>query len=416
MRILMVTDFYPPFLGGVETVVSGQARELAARGHDVSVATLAAPKLDAEEEDYGVHVHRIRAASQRVPRLFSSTARPWAPPAPDPGAVRELMRVVARRRPEIVHGHDWLARSYLPLKLRGSAALTMSLHYYTLNCPKKTLVYRQGLCAGPALRKCLECAGAHYGAAKGTMTVLAQRMFSRAEAALVDLFLPVSRATALHNGLLDAALPFEIVPNVITEAPDPMPYAEHLSLLPPDPFFLFVGDIRRLKGSDVLLDAYSRLVAPPPLVLIGKVWPETPRDLPPGVVLLRDWPNGAVRAAMSRCLALVAPSMWAEPFGMVIAETLAAGRPAVASRLGGIPEIVSDGEHGLLVSPGDAAELAAALALVHRDRPLGDRLGRNGLRRAEAFGPAAIIPALEHAYERALSRRRASTRRRNQRS
>ena len=52
----MISDFYPPFLGGVEVLVSGLSRELVRRGHDVGVATLAAPGLAAREDDAGVRV------------------------------------------------------------------------------------------------------------------------------------------------------------------------------------------------------------------------------------------------------------------------------------------------------------------------------------------------------------------------
>ena len=115
----MVTDFYPPFVGGVEVLVSGLSRELTLRGHDVAVATLAAPGLPEHELDGAVRVHRIRSTTQRASGLFANASRPWAPPAPDPRAVAGLREVLRRESPDVVHGHDWLARSFLPLKRRG---------------------------------------------------------------------------------------------------------------------------------------------------------------------------------------------------------------------------------------------------------------------------------------------------------
>jgi glycosyltransferase involved in cell wall biosynthesis len=398
MRILMITDFYPPFLGGVEVLVSSVSRELVRRGHHVSVVTLAAPGLPADEDDAGVRVHRIRSTTQRIGSLFKNDARPWAPPAPDPEAVAGVRAVLARERPDVVHGHDWLARSYLPLKRRAAPALVMSLHYYTLSCPKKNLMFDGTPCTGPALPKCLRCAGRHYGVAKGAAVTLGQQAFSRAEAALVDLFLPVSYATAAGNGLLDAGLAFEVVPNFVGPAADPAPHAHLLRELPAEPFLLFVGDVRRDKGAHVLLDAYRQLRDPPPLVLIGEVWPDTPRELPARVTLLRDWPNPAVRAAMTRCLALAAPSVWLEPFGIVVVEALAAGRPVVASAIGGIPEIVRDRQEGLLVPPADAASLTGALDRVIRDDGLREMLAANARRRAEVYAPDAVLPGLEAAY------------------
>jgi glycosyltransferase involved in cell wall biosynthesis len=179
---------------------------------------------------------------------------------------------------------------------------------------------------------------------------------------------------------------------------------EILAELPSEPFLLFVGDLRRDKGIDVLLEAHARMAAPPRLVLIGKVWPESPA-LPDGVVLLRNWPNAAVREAMRRSLAVVVPSVWPEPFGMVVVEAFAAGRPVVASAVGGIPEIVCDRREGLLVPPADPGALAAALSTVCDDQDERERLAANALERAAAYGAGAILPRFEAAYERALRRR-----------
>lgn len=401
MRILMVSDFYPPFLGGVEVLVSSLSRELASRGHDVAVATIAAAGASAGRHDDGVRVYPIRTTAQRAAGLFASSARPWAAPAPDPEAVAGLRSIVAEERPDVVHGHDWLARSYLPLtRRRHGPAFVMSLHYFTLTCAKKSLMYDGAPCTGPALLKCIGCARRHYGTAKGTAVALGQFAFSRIEAARVDLFLPVSHATASGNGLPRAGLAHEVVPNFVSREPDATGHARLLEELPAQPFLLFVGDLRRDKGTHTLLAAYRDLDEPPPLVLIGKVWPDTPHELPPGVTLLTEWPNAAVRAAMRRCLALVAPSIWPEPFGIVVAEALAAGRPVVGSAVGAIPELVRDEHEGLLVSPGDVAALTRALDRIWRDRQLRAALAANALRRAGDYTPDAVLPRFEAAYDR----------------
>lgn len=400
----MITDFFAPFVGGVEIVVGGLSRELAGRGHEVAVATLAAPGLPSTEDVEGVRVHRIAATAQRAPGLYASADRPWAPPVPDPEAVAGLRAVVGRERPDVVHGHDWLARSYLPLKRRGAPPLVTSLHYYTLTCPKKSLMREGRPCSGPGLRKCLACAGGHYGRAKGTAVVLGQRSFARVEASRTDLFVAVSQATADASGLAEAGLAHVVVPNFVGGRPDPAEHADLFRALPDGPFLLFVGDVRRDKGVHVLLDAYARLPAPPPpLLLVGELWPESPSRLPPGVRVLGRWPNAAVREAMRRSLAVVVPSVWPEPFGMVVAEALAAGRPVVASAIGGIPEIVRDGREALLAEPGDAAGLADALARMVADDGPRETLAAGAARRALHYAPEAVVPRIEAAYERVLA-------------
>ena len=111
---------------------------------------------------------------------------------------------------------------------------------------------------------------------------------------------------------------------------------------------------------------------------------------------------------MGRALALVAPSVWPEPFGIVVAEAITAGRPVVASAIGGIPEIVRDDREALLVEPGDAGVLAGALARIAGEAALRERLAANASRRSAAFSAAVVVPQFEAAYEGTLDRRRSS--------
>ena len=78
----------------------------------------------------------------------------------------------------------------------------------------------------------------------------------------------------------------------------------------------------------------------------------------------------------------VAPSLY-ESFGLVFLEAMRWGTPVIGTKAGGIPEIIKDGESGLLVPPGDHAELAAAIASLLNDRQKRLRLGESGRRRVE---------------------------------
>ncbi len=281
----------------------------------------------------------------------------------------------------------------------------MSLHYYTLACAKKNLMAHAVPCDGPGVGKCLNCAAHHYGAAKGTATVLANWGMAAAERVLVDMFISVSQATAVGNRLDASAVPHAVIPNFV---PDPGPVspartAAYLAQLPQEPFLLFVGDLRPIKGLTVLLEAYAGLAGAPPLVLIGKRWPDTPAELPPNTCVLHDWPNEAVRAAWERSLIGLAPSLWREPFGIVVIEAMAGGSPVIAARVGGIPEIVVDGETGLLVPPGDAAALRAAMARLIDSADLRQAMGQAARRRAAAYAVSAVVPRIEAVYRGVLA-------------
>lgn len=394
----MVTDFYWPFVGGVEQHVRRLGLALAGRGHEIAVATLGNQALAKFECDGRVRVYRISSVLQRVHGLFASAERPWAPPFPDPTLTAGLWQIIRQESPDIVHGHDWLARSFLPLKKISKARFVVSLHYYTLSCAKKSLMYKDQPCSGPGLAKCLVCSSGHYGMAKGIPVTLANQVMSARERAAVDMFLPVSQAAASGNGLTEGDR-FQVIPNFMpVKACAGEEIGSYLAQLPDEPFLLFVGDLRRDKGLDVLLRAYARLKKAPPLVMIGKVWPETPEVFPPKAIVLRNWPNEAVLAAWARSLVAIVPSVWPEPFGIVIIEAMASGRPVIASNTGGISDIVEDGVSGLLVPPGDDVALGRSIERLLADPELRDRLGQSALKRAADFKAAAVVPRIEQVY------------------
>jgi glycosyltransferase involved in cell wall biosynthesis len=114
-----------------------------------------------------------------------------------------------------------------------------------------------------------------------------------------------------------------------------------------------------------------------------------------------------VLEAWHRCSVALVPSVWAEPFGLVVLEAMAAARPVIASAAGGLADIVLHGETGLLVPPGDAGALRAALAQLLAAPGLQARLGEAGRRRAEEYRASRIAPRVEAAYALALARRSA---------
>ena len=115
MRILMLTQCYSPLPGGIEQHICTLNVELIARGHDVAVVTQLSKGLLPFEIDRGVRIYRISSTMDRMPWLFPDDRR-YAPPFPDPELTQKLRGIITRERPQIVHAHNWLSRSFLPLK------------------------------------------------------------------------------------------------------------------------------------------------------------------------------------------------------------------------------------------------------------------------------------------------------------
>ncbi len=101
---------------------------------------------------------------------------------------------------------------------------------------------------------------------------------------------------------------------------------------------------------------------------------------------------------------VVVPSLWHENFPYVIFEAFAKGKPVIGSRRGGIPELVTDGETGLIFEPDDPVELATKIRFLAQNEDIARRLGRNAKAYAdERFTRELFLTELMHAYEVALS-------------
>jgi glycosyltransferase involved in cell wall biosynthesis len=152
--------------------------------------------------------------------------------------------------------------------------------------------------------------------------------------------------------------------------------------LPETPSALFVGVLERYKAVDVLAEAW-RLAAPRvpsgTLRIVGRgplhdAAERLVADLPEQTSWTESLPTPEIARALDDATVLVLPSR-SEGLGRVVVEAFSRGRGVVGSRVGGIPDLVSDDETGLLVSPEDPKALADALVSVLSDRALAERLG-----------------------------------------
>jgi glycosyltransferase involved in cell wall biosynthesis len=408
MRIVMLAQFYPPLIGGEERHVRNLSQTLAARGHRVTVATIHQHGLDAFELDGEVRVHRFRGTIQRLGIVFNDPARRYAPPFPDPELTIRIGRLVAEERADVVHAHNWLLHSYLPLKPTHGAGLVITLHDLSLVCSQKNGM-RAGIpCSGPAVGKCLRCACDHYGALKGGFITASNWISGAFERKVVDKFLAVSRAIASGNRLAESGLPFEVIPNFVADdaGTAPCDNDDRVSMLPRDGFILYVGDLRRLKGVHTLIEAFGMLRNAPPLILIGRRCQDTPDALPPNVRVFESWPHNAVMQAWRMCLFGVAPSILPEACASVLIEAMASGKPTVATAVGGTPDLIDHGCNGLLVPPGDAQALCAAMSTLIGDRDLRDRMSACARSRAKGLSASAVVPRIERVYADVAKRNR----------
>ncbi|WP_035802950.1 glycosyltransferase family 4 protein [Kitasatospora mediocidica] len=413
MRIVQLTDFYRPTIGGLERHVDSLSQEFVRLGHETTVLTLQIGDRPARETIDGVRIERIQAWSGRMPQLYEDPERPFHPTVPDPGALMALRAAVRRIRPDIVHSHSWLQYSYFPLhRMRRPApdapGHIVTLHDYGLGCAKKTNEHGGKPCSGPAPVKCLRCASGEYGALKGAALAGGLRA-SRPLHRRADAYLAISGAVAeAARKVLPPEADLRIVPSMVPRGIADLARTEpRPGFLPAeDGYLLFVGALGPHKGVDVLLEAHRRLRNRVPLVLIGTPRPDTPEVRDPLVTVVHDVPSAQVMAAWQRASVAVVPSVWQEPLGQVAVEAMLAGRPVVASDVGGLREVVEDGVTGLRVEPGDPGVLAQALDKLLGDPALRRQMGQRGRERAARYTVEVVAPQVVEAFDRVLQRRR----------
>lgn len=222
----------------------------------------------------------------------------------------------------------------------------------------------------------------------GTDVELARRAWPVARAVLRRARLVICASNALADSARELGaravrvIPSGVdVPEQVAEAADP-------------PEVLFAGRLSPEKGILELVEAANGMK----LVVAG----DGPlRDRVPGA--LGFVPHHALGPLYERAAVVAVPSH-REGFGVVCAEAMAYGRPVVAGAVGGLLDLVADGETGLLVPPRDVPALREALERLLADRELRRRMGEAARERVrEHFAWAAVTDATLTAYEAALS-------------
>jgi glycosyltransferase involved in cell wall biosynthesis len=165
---------------------------------------------------------------------------------------------------------------------------------------------------------------------------------------------------------------------------------------------MFAGALGPHKGLNILLEAWSGLRNRPLLVLAGIRRFDTPKSFPPGVIVAEDVPFEDVLRGWGHCLAAVVPSVWPDPCPSVVLEAMAAGKPVIASAVGGSAEMVVDDTTGIHVPPGDVPALRDALERIIADAPLRARLGAAGRERAKGYSIDTATTAWERVFNDVL--------------
>ena len=379
LRVALVTREYPPEVyGGAGVHVTYLARELA-------------PLVD-------LTVH-----CQGADRPDAVAHRPWDLLAGANQALQvvstDLSMAAAVGSAQLVHSHTWYANlaGHLASMLYGIPHV-MTMHSLEALRPWKA----EQLGGGYAVSTWCERTAASAAAA-----VVAVSDGMRADILAAYPEIPAERVWVIRNGI-----------DTSEYRPDPnTDVLERYGIDLARPYVIFVGRITRQKGVPVLLRAASGLIPEAQLVLLAGA-ADTPEQLAEvtelvdglrasrsGVFWIPEMlPKPDVIQLLSHATVFAIPSVY-EPLGIVNLEAMACGTAVVGSRTGGIPEVVADGETGLLVPPGEPEPLAEALNVLLRDPDRAEAMGQAGRKRAVSeFGWPAIATQTADLYAELTTR------------
>ena len=361
LRVLAMNSLAPPY-GGAETHFADLVELLRENGAHVEVHTPLPATGFASVRD----------------RVFNA-------------AVHRFTRErIAAFRPDVIHVHNFLRRlSVAPfLAARGTGVATMlTVHDFQLFCPRTWALRADGSpCEEPQLLRCAfgGCLGGLEGVS-GRAVYAMNTVRQRAAAALVRRHATriVAPSAALAQRLTQS-LRREV--GVLPLRPAPAPVRSFVS--PSSRDLLFVGRLSPEKGLRELL----AVLGPEQRLTIAGDGPISgelrtivaSRRLDGSVRFIGQVSRDEVTTLLASHGALVLPSVWMENSPLSVLEALAAGRPVIASRRGGIPELVEDGQTGFLFEPRDPASIREALTRFQSmSAEEHDAMSRRALARAE---------------------------------
>jgi glycosyltransferase involved in cell wall biosynthesis len=364
MRIVFLVSLFPPkWLAGTEIATYNIAKHLARRGHEVHIITRHDEGLPKEALEEGFCIHRISIPKIKFVRLY---------------VLKELL-LIKRLNPDIVHAQSiW----------RGLACVLAKklfrIPYVVWG--RGSDVYLPWRFKGPISKLVLNNANALIALTehmKRKMCELLGR--ERSDVFVIPNGIDLDHFDGHAKGITQNSL----------KSRD-------------EKVVLYVGRLEPVKGVKYLVKAMKILrdggLRNVKLLIVGdgterRLLEELVRkyDLEDCVVFAGKVPHNEIPAFMASADMFVLPSL-SEGFPGVALEAMAMGLPVVATKVGGLPEIIKDGENGFLVEPRNPAEIAEKCALLLTDDELRARISRNNREKAKNYSWERVVEKLEEVY------------------
>lgn len=387
MKVLLVHNRYQ-ISGGEDSVVAQELAMLNASGMNVEL-------FEVNNDSITSPVVRMVTAAQ--------VAYSW-------NMKERITRVLTKLRPEIVHVHNFfpqISPSVYDAAADAGSSVVQTLHNYRLLCPSATL-YRQGSICHECLEKKAPWPGVLHGCYRtsriGTASVAAMIAWNRFRGTWAN---KVHRYIVLTEFAKTLFTRYSDIPErklCIKQNAIADPGLGHGR----GGYALYVGRLSPEKGISVLLEAASRGLSLPlkvagtgPLESLAREAHAAGR-----IEYLGRQDTEAIRTHMQNAAVLLVPSLWYEGLPMVIPEAFGTGLPVVASRIGSLASLISDGYNGLLVPAADPEAIRAAVMRIAASAEFQESLRKGArLTYSARYEPQQNISSLQQIYQEAIDER-----------
>jgi glycosyltransferase involved in cell wall biosynthesis len=363
--------------GGANTYRAHLCSLLEERGHEIFLFTYRGAK--GMEKDSHVTIY-VPGGPRRVGGRLVHHRLPHCKVT---GAVRRWLLDI---EPDILHLHtNYAFTSSVLLGIGKITPAVQTVHDFRLVCPTERAVTPAGrLCGGGVSRDCVadRCISSKRYLLEVLHRKVQRPLYSRA------VYRFIAPSEALRSSMEKEGFPSVHIPH----------YADTTSTCPQPPdreknLVLFVGYLHYGKGVDILLRAFKevRKDVPSSRLLIAGNGPAEEElralyrklNLGEAVRFLGEVPEDRIPELYRRSSFVVLPSIIYENSPLIIYEAMAFGRAVVGTRIGGIPELVEDGETGFLFERNDISDLVSKIVTLLKNDALTERLGAAGRKRAE---------------------------------
>jgi glycosyltransferase involved in cell wall biosynthesis len=382
---LLAINNYNYYRGGAETVFLEQNRMFESMGWQVASFAMHHPKnlsspwsrYFVDEIEFGEAYSLIQKLVRAKKVIYSTEAR------------RKLGQLIDDVRPDVAHAHNiyhHISPSILGLLKRRGVPAVLTLHDLKIACPAYNMLASDGICErckggrlyNVVVHRCIK------GSAVLSGVVMAEAVLHRligSYRSCVSRFVVPSRFYIAK--LTEWGMPshlFRHVPNFV----DASRYEPHFT---PGDGFLYLGRLSREKGLATLIRAAAAAGCKVSIVGTGPQADELralAREVRADVTFLGYLTGAALHEAVRRARVTVLPSECYENAPICVLESYALGKPVIGARIGGIPELIREGETGMTFASGDVASLVAAMqnVMTRADSAIAE-MGRSGRRWVE---------------------------------